>query len=289
MLFEGLMRGEEVVISMVAEPEAFRVSEQLQPMTCPRLEVAEGNMVLGSVGRHQCKIMLDSASNCATISYSFAKQARLITGLEMRMPVEFEAWYGKVILSVILLPSVTIKLEDKVKLRTSLLVIPREVEEAWDYPNIVLDVHIFQLGKMLHVFRSGRSFLYIRDPDNLRRRIHRLPNRFNTFKVRRANDPRDKTFIVLLDTGTANFHLSDFCRQQFIPQSLINEPLYVHIYLVGRCPLETDQVKLLPSMKYDFVMGRNLLFKYNATVDYGNHFVTFQVGSYTAKVNLLTS
>lgn len=277
----------ELVISMAAQPEAFPVRREPQPMTCPQLEVVEGNLVWGSVHGHYCKIMLDSASNCATISYSFAKRAHLITGLETRMPIEFELWYGKAVLSVILLPSVTIMLENRVKVRTSLLVVPREVDEEWHYPDVVLDIHIFQWGKMMHTFSGSKSILYIRDPDNLRRRLHRLPDRFNIFKVRRPHDHTDQSFTVLLDTSTNNFYLSDFCRQQFIPQRLAKRPWYVHIYLVDGCRLKTDQVTFLPSMKYDFVMGKNIFFKYNATVDYGSHFVAFQIGPNIIKVNLL--
>lgn len=271
---------------MAVVPNALPVRRQPQALTCPRLEVAHGNLVWGSVRGHACTILLNSASHHATASYAFARRTRLITGLERRQPLLFEAWHGAAVLSFISLPSVTVVLEDRVKVSTSLLVLPRELDEAWRCPDVVLDVHVLQWGNMLQTFSGGRSFLYIRDPDNLRRRRRRVSARFNTFKVRRADRRHAGTFTVLLDTSAANFYLSDLCRQQFIPLSLATRPWRVHLYLVGGCRLKTSPVSFLPSMKYDFVMGKELLFRYSATVDYGRHFVNFQVGPNNIKVSL---
>lgn len=277
---------EELVVSMEVVPEALPVRRQPQVLTCPRLEVAHGNMVWGSVRGHACTILLASAAHHATASYAFAKRTRLITGLETRHPLLFEAWHGEAVLRVISLPSVTVMLENRVKVRTSLLVLPREVDEAWGRHDVVLDGQVLQWGNMLQTFRGGRSFLYIRDPDNLRRKLRRLSARFSTFKVRRADRRHAEPFKVLLDTSAVNFYLSDFCRQRFFPLRLATQPWRVHIYLVGGCRLKTDPVTFLPSMKYDFVLGKELLFRHSATVDYGRHFICFQVGPNNIKVNL---
>lgn len=302
---------EELVVSMAVVPDALPVRIQPQVLKCPRLEVVHGNLVWGSMRGHTCTILLNSAVHQATVSYAFAWRTRLITGWERRKPLLFDGGHGEVELRVVSLSSVTILLEDRVKVRTSLLVLPRELEEAWPYPDVVLDVHVLQRGNMLQTFSGGRSFLYIRDPPKLRK-IRRLSPEFNTFTVRRADDSpsrpstvpceddsssRSSTmpceddrparpFTVMLDTSGANFYMSDWCRQRFIPLEQAALPWRVHLYLVGGCRLKTSQVSFLPSMKYDFVMGKELLFTYSAIVDYGRHFVCFQVGPNNIKVKL---
>lgn len=92
----------------------------------------------------------------------------------------------------------------------------------------------------------------------------------------------DKAMTVLLDTGAPGFFVSE-SRLQELTKEMGWEPRYVSLVLGDRSRL-LAKLETMPGDSTDFLMGVDLLHKYEALVNYSGHSVTFRRGGMSVRV-----
>ena len=267
--------GEEKTLRLSVEPPATQMKRRrINRSKYLHLDVKEGNFVYGEVQGHRCDFLVDSGSTYNTMFLSHAHQLGLITGNEKKVSQKIIMWDGFRIVQIILLEEVVITLEGCMKVKISIQVLPKDMETLYNtFPKmIVLGIEFLKPGHMFQEFSSsGASRLYIRKPKQLEQRPS--SNRKFTsiwFKVLRKGSK--KPTHVLVDTGAAGFFTTKYLmrRTKVMPKhaSLLLE--------AGSCLNTTLQIR--PTNDRFCILGRNLLYKYDAVVDYGRSLVTFKVG-----------
>ncbi|XP_050721906.1 uncharacterized protein LOC127001401 [Eriocheir sinensis] len=260
---------------------------------CLRLDVGEGNKVQGFVRGQPCTLQLDSGSSMSFVFHSQAEKLGLLTGAEEMVTANLSLWEGTDQVDLISLKEVFISLHGGLEIETDFLVLPKTLEESYDDPEVlILDVNLFRRGGLVQTFSEARamkaSSLYIRQPQQLRQRGRdkQEMEQVLTFTVRRQTQGPDLT--VLIDTGSDGFYVSEKYLETMTrtESNATKVPKRVSIEIGGGRRLESEEVEVAPQDIVDFVMGEQLLYKYNAVVDYSNKTVTFTVDGEHLRLNL---
>lgn len=249
-----------------------------------RLNVSERSRVLGVVNGRSCTVHLDSGASHSFIFYSQAKALGLLTGNEKVVPTSVSQWEKKRVLELIQLRDVSVFLEGGVEVITDVNVLPQSIEgEYLDNSLLILDVNLFRRGGLVQTFstRNGTksSSLYIRKPKRLRKNIRERQQMHEVLTFSLQDRTLESPLTCLVDTGTEVFHISTKYLQTLkgteSDDTKVPHKVFIDLH-DGRC-VECDKVEVVKDEDVDFIMGRHLLYKYDAILDYSNELITFHV------------
>ena len=240
-----------------------------------QLDVKEGNRVEGEILGHRCVFLVDSGSNSNCMFLSQAENFGLVTGNEKKETQVILMWNGYKKLQNIQLEEVAITLEGCMTMRIPIKVFPREQEKFYpDHEEVILGQQFLQPGRVFQEFSaSGASKLYIRKPQQLQQPPKRLKLHKPLWLEVQGNG--SQVTDVLLDTGAPGFYTTKLLMQK-IDYSV--KPQYATIHLGDGSFLNTG-LEVRKTNDQFFILGCNLLYKYEAVVDYSGAFITFKVGS----------
>ena len=200
-------------------------------------------------------------------------------------------WVGPREVDVINLKDVTIGLGQGVEVLTPVTVFPASLEHMYNADTIVLDAHHLRRGHMLQEFRSGGSDVFVRRPQQLRRRVRRSERAVepDVLWVRLKDGPAraSRPMSVLVDTGAQGcLHVSDRRLKRLQRSGKRRSlPRRVEMDLGDGCRLKAAPLERVPFEGKDFIMGVSLLSKYGAVMDHARHTLTFQIGSQRREVS----
>ena len=235
------------------------------------VKVKESNMVDGEVQGKKCEFIVDSGGTLNTSSYSFAKQLGVITGKEKKVLQRILMWGGYQLLKVTVLEKVTITLGG-CTMTIPIHVYPRSLEQLYHLPSmIILGLEFLRPGRVIQEFSgSDTSTLYIRKPE----RVETRPNRdwiYDPIVFRAVKEGGTKPIPVLVDTGALGFFTTNLLKKQD-GAALQTASLQLRDGSFMDTPLEVRQTQ-----DEFYVLGCNLLHKYDAIMDYGSRLLTFKV------------
>lgn len=281
-------------LRLVVEPLATPVRRRrLGRHVC--LDVGRRNRVFGSVNGRRCTVQLDSGSNTSFVFFSLAKVLRLLTGTERTETQVYHLWVGTLQVEVILLDEVLVILEGQVAVSTPLRVLPRSLEKYYDPDDLVLGVHVLRRCCAVQTFGRDGSRLHVRRPECLetrqrRRRSEKKPRPgAQVFSFWARGMQRDARLMeVLLDTGAEGFFVSRNTGKEIMERwpRPAAPPRGISLDLGGDGCLDAAPLEVIPLQEVDFVMGDALLYRYEAVLDYGRHFLDLTVRGKHFRVNL---
>lgn len=205
---------DEAVLELVLDPPSVAVKKR-RPQAHPCLRVSRDNYLVGIINGVRCNVQLDTGSTITVLFWSLARMLGLITGREITKPLKTELWSGTTTLQVVELKSITIDLGDGVVVVTPATVFPQWVELHYNVLDVVLDVHQLRRGHMVQVFRPEGSELYVRKPDQLRRRVRKTKQSMevDVMRVKLARIGKSETMFMLVDTGAHGMYVSSERRE----------------------------------------------------------------------------
>ena len=239
-----------------------------------RIDLMEGNLADGEIEGQQCVFLIDSGTTNNIIFVSHAERLGLLTGNERKQNICINFWKGTRSQQVISLEQVEVTLGGCWKIKIPFLVLPKEMEKRYRKDMVIIGFPVLRRGRMFQAYWSatGASKLYIRQLQRLQQSTRFRQSAQLGFYVLREGI-RLPTMVVV-DTGATNF---------YITKGLIREskrsvvPRHVSLNLGDDVFMES-RMQVRPSYTKFFTLGRHLLYKYDAILDYGNTSVTFKVG-----------
>lgn len=262
------------------------------------LDVGPKSDLSGTVNGKRCTVTVDSGSTDSFI-FSLAKKLGLLSGKERSETVTVYLWYAKKTVRLRLLDDVTIILEGKVTVRTPLSVMPKTTEKYYVpfHERLVLGVPELCRGRVVQTFSEGRSSLYIRCPEALatkckERSFSQIRDHICSFFVRWLPDKK-RLMEVVVDTGVPGFYVNQRTNKNIIlhleKQAMTRVSPFRRVSLDlggGKC-LEAEPLEATPhDHAEDFFMGRALLHKYEALLNYSRGSVSFRVGNRRLRVKM---
>ena len=234
-----------------------------------QVDVKEGNLVHGEVQGKKCVFLIDSGTTFNFMYFTHAKKLGLITGKEKTVTQTTQMWGGPEKLNIIVLEDVVITLGG-CEMRIPIEVFPRKLEIVYALPEkIILGQQFLSPGLMFQEFHaSGASTLYIRAPHRLQQ-PQSTAGKYSLIWLKAKRRFRKATPVVV-DTGATGFYTTRTLTKKPPPRASLH---------LGSGSFMEASLELQPSNYKFYILGTELLYKYDAIVDYGYAFVTFKVGN----------
>lgn len=205
---------EPAALELVLDPPSVAVKKR-RLHAHPCLRVSRDNYLVGIINDVWCKVQLDTGSTITVLFWSFARTLGLITGRETTTPREAELWSGTTTLHVIELKSITIDLGGGVVVVTPATVFPQWLETHYNQCVVVLDTHQLRRGRMVQVFRPDGGELFVRKPDQLRRKVRKTKRsmQVDVLRVKLSPAGKSEAMSMLVDTGAHGMYVSSKRRE----------------------------------------------------------------------------
>uniref|UniRef100_A0A0P4WEL4 Peptidase A2 domain-containing protein n=1 Tax=Scylla olivacea TaxID=85551 RepID=A0A0P4WEL4_SCYOL len=208
------LKEDAAVLELVLDPPSVAVKKR-RLHAHPCLSVSRDNYLVGIINGVRCNVQLDTGSTITVLFWSLAKMLGLITGRETTTPCETELWWGTTTLKVVELKSITIDLGSGVVVVTPATVFPQWLESHYNLWDVVLDAHQLRRGRMVQVFRPDGGELFVRNPDQLRRRVKKTKRsmQVDVMRVKLAQTSKREALSMLVDTGAHGMYVSSKRRE----------------------------------------------------------------------------
>lgn len=264
----------------------FEVVQQPSFKNC--IEVHGGNAVRCSISGREVWVTLDSGLSETVMSKSLALRLGLLKGHEETVKVKVTSLIGTKKFDVVRLSPVVVTFENGQQVCDMALVLHETTPFLPDVSSVVMGLLTLRRCRMMQTFHRQNSTLSIRSP----RRVPE-PGRFPrnkgvfTFQVL-PERPRGHLRMVLLSTAMYSFYCSQRIKCKFeLKLGKRSGIENVTLDLGGKHILKRIQLKVLPHMNTDFVMGRQLLHKYEATIDFKRNEMVIPRSDLVSKVSLV--
>lgn len=248
------------------------------------IQVDSDNCVWATVNGRPCIVCLDSGSTMPVLFMPLARALGLVRGGEATETMGFDMWTGNVTVEVVTLREVVVVLAGGVEVHTPAVVFPEAEGDCNDM--FVLDVKTMRRGHMIQAFRPGGSSLAIHRPDLLRRAVPLQEHDARAFTFRVQQEGSAAPLVVLLDTGSKNFAISQEWARRNSPGGDGGDVRHVALRLAPGCCLHAEWPGRLDSSSQAFVLGLTPLQRHHAVLDYRRQALSFRCGARRLQVQL---